>query len=131
MGTNKGANQMNIVLWVLQVLAGLAFFATGMSKLLMPLDKLAVRMSWVNALPPPAVRAIGAIEILGGIGLIVPWLTQILPVLTPLAATGLVITMIGATIMHINLKEMNKVAVPLVLGILVLIIAVGRFSGTA
>ena len=122
---------MNVVLWVLQVLAGLAFLAAGSSKLLMPLDKLAVRMGWVESLPPLAVRAIGAIEILGAIGLIVPWLTQILPVFTPLAAAGLVVTMIGAAVLHVNRKETNKIAAPLVLGLLVLIIAVGRFSGLA
>ena len=122
---------MNVVLWVLQVLAGLAFLGAGLSKLLMPLNKLAVRMSWVESLPPMAVRAIGAIELLGAIGLIVPWLTQILPVLTPVAAAGLVVTMIGAVVLHVNRKEMNKIAAPLVLGLLVLIIAVGRFSGLA
>jgi uncharacterized membrane protein len=120
---------MNVVLWILQGLLAVAFLGAGITKAITPLDKLAVRMAWVNALPPMAVRAIGVIEILGAIGLIAPWLTQILPILTPIAALGLVITMIGAAVWHIRLKEFKEITPAVVLGILVLIVAIGRFSG--
>jgi len=122
---------MNVVLWVLQVLAGLAFLGSGFAKVITPIEKLAVRMGWVNSMPPMAVRGIGVIEILEAIGLIVPWLTQILPILTPIAGIGLVITMIGAIAVHVQRKELNRVAPSVVLGILALIIAIGRFSVTA
>jgi len=120
---------MNVVLWLLQVVLAAAFLGAGASKIFTPLDKLAIRMAWVNSLPPVAVRAIGVIEVLGAIGLIVPWLTQILPVLTPTAGVGLGLTMVGAIGLHVQRKEINKIAPSVVLGILVVLVAVGRFSG--
>ena len=118
---------MNIALWIVQVLLALAFAGAGLMKITQPIAKLVPNMAWVNHFPVPAVRLIGALELLGAIGLIVPALTGILPWLTPLAATGLVLTMIGAIITHVQLKEVPKVAPSVVLGLLALFVAYGRF----
>ena len=85
---------MNILLWIVQFLLALLFLFAGISKFLMPADEMA------KNLPPYLslgfIYFIGVCETLGGIGLIVPWVTKIKPWLTPLAALGLLIIMIGA-----------------------------------
>ena len=97
---------MNIALWIAQILLALAFLAAGFMKATQPIDKLQERMEWVKSLNPPTlVRVIGTLEILGAIGLILPALTGILPWLTPVAAGGLVLTMIGAIALHVSRKD--------------------------
>lgn len=118
---------MNIVLWIVQALAALVFLGAGGTKISQPLDKLAKNMSWVNEFGTVQVRLIGAAEILGALGLILPGVTGILPILTPIAAVGLVILMLGAVYTHIRLKEFNKVGAPIFTLILALLVAIGRF----
>ncbi len=72
------------------------------------------------------VELIGAIEVVGAIGLILPWLTGIAPVLTPLAAVGLALVMAGAVVVHVRRKE--AFISPLVLGVLALVVAVLRLA---
>ncbi len=119
---------MNIALWIVQILLALAFLMAGVMKSTQPIDKLAVRMKWVNAMKPPQlVRVIGILEILGAIGLILPAVTDILPWLTPVAAIGLVLTMIGAMIVHIRLGEGSHIAPNIVLLLLAAFVVIGRF----
>ncbi len=115
---------MNIVLWVVQILLALAFLMAGSLKVTQPIQKLATNMGWVNSLPSQAVRLIGTLEILGAIGLILPAVTGILPWLTPLAAVGLVLTMIGAMILHVQRGDLG---VNLVLLALAAFVVFGRF----
>ncbi len=119
---------MNAVLWVIQTLLALVFIMTGLMKLTQPKEKLAARMKWTEDASQPVVRAIGAVEILGGVGVILPYLTGILPWLTPLAAAGLVLTMIGASLTHIRLKEYSHIGLTALLLVLALLVAVGRFG---
>ena len=118
---------MGVALWVIQVLLGLAFLAAGGMKLSQPKEKLAENMGWVEDFSQPAVRLIGALEVLGAIGLVLPALTGILPWLTPLAALGLVLTMIGAALTHLRRKEYGNIAVNAVLLVLAAFVAYGRF----
>ena len=119
---------MNIVLWVVQILLALAFLMAGTLKATQPIDKLAARMQWVNSLRPPRlVRVIGLLEVLGAIGLILPAVTGILPWLTPLAAGGLVLTMIGAMMLHARRSEVAHIAPNVILLLLAAFIVVGRF----
>ncbi len=119
---------MNIVLWVVQILLALAFLMAGAMKATQPIVKLAVRMKWVNAMKPSQlVRLIGILEVLAAIGLILPAVTGILPWLTPVAAIGLVLTMIGAMIVHIRLGEGSHIAPNIVLLLLAVFVVVGRF----
>lgn len=85
---------MNAALWIVQGLLALLFlFAGGMTSF-MPIEAMKGPVEF----PGLFMRFIGVCEVLGGLGLVLPWLTQILPGLTPIAAAGLVIIMIGATV---------------------------------
>jgi uncharacterized membrane protein YphA (DoxX/SURF4 family) len=119
---------MGIVLWVLQVLLALAFLAAGVMKASQPINNLKKNMTWVESTPVWGVRTIGILEILGGLGLILPAVTHILTWLTPVAAIGLALTMIGAIILHVRLNETNRVVAPIILLLLALIIVYGRFA---
>ena len=118
---------MNIVLWIIQILLALAFLMAGTMKATQPAEKLASRMKWVNALRPQIVHLIGILEVLGAIGLILPVVTGIWPWLTPVAAIGLVLTMIGAMILHTRRGEFPNLSTNLVLLLLAAFVAVGRF----
>ncbi|HTK09151.1 MAG TPA: DoxX family protein [Ktedonobacteraceae bacterium] len=118
---------MNIVLWIVQSVLALAFLVAGAFKVLQPIDTLKKYLGWVEKTPPTLVRLVGILEILGALGLILPAVTHILPWLTPVAAIGLVLTMIGAIIVHIQLKETPRSLAPLILLLLALLIVYGRF----
>ena len=118
---------MNIALWIVQALLAVVFAMAGAMKLAQPKEKLAERMAFVEDLTQGQLRAIGVLEILGAIGLILPTLTGILPWLTPLAAVGLVLTMIGAMIVHVRRNEYSNLVVNLVLLALAAFVAYGRF----
>jgi uncharacterized membrane protein YphA (DoxX/SURF4 family) len=117
---------MNLGLWIVQILIGAAFALAGLMKSVRPIPELAKRMTWVSAVSPATVRFIGVSELLGGIGVIVPWATGIAPVLTPLAAAGLVLVMVLAAIFHLRRRE-GGVAITAILGGLAAFIAWGRF----
>ncbi|HXZ06111.1 MAG TPA: DoxX family protein [Ktedonobacteraceae bacterium] len=119
---------MNIALWALQILLALAFGMAGIMKVTQPIDKLETRMGgWVQDVGQRGVRLIGTLEILGAIGLILPALTGILPWLTPLAAACLGLTMICAMITHGRRGEFSPMGINLVLLLLTLFVAYGRF----
>jgi uncharacterized membrane protein YphA (DoxX/SURF4 family) len=118
---------MGIALWVVQVLLAAVFLVSGAKKLSQPKEKLLKNWAWVEDFSQPMVSIIGALEVLGAIGLVLPALTGILPWLTPLAALGLVLTMIGAALTHLRRAEYGYIAVPAVLLILAAFVAYGRF----
>ncbi|GAA2364760.1 DoxX family protein [Dactylosporangium salmoneum] len=118
---------MNIVLWVLQIVLGAAFLMAGVMKTTQPKEKLAGNMTWVNRRSAGTVKFIGAMELLGGLGLILPWATDIAPILTPLAAVGLAVIMVLAIADHVRAKEYNVILINVILGAIAVIIAVGRF----
>jgi uncharacterized membrane protein YphA (DoxX/SURF4 family) len=118
---------MNVVLWVIQILLALAFFVAGTLKVSRPINMLKKNMHWVEKTAPPLVRLVGVLEILGALGLILPAVTHILPWLIPVAAICLALTMIGAIIVHILLKETMGSLAPLILLLLTLLVAYGRF----
>ena len=118
---------MNIVLWILQGILAVLFLFAGFTKVSQPKEKLLGAMSWVEDFSPSMVKTIGTFEILGAIGLIVPWATGIAPVLTPIAALGLVALMIGAATTHLRRKENQPVVINAGLAIAALIVAFGRF----
>ena len=118
---------MNIALWVVQILLALAFGMAGIMKVSQPIDKLETRMGWVKSVGTRGVRLIGSLEILGAIGLILPALTGTLPWLTPVAAACLALTMIGAMIVHGRRGEYSQIGINVVLLLLTLFVAYGRF----
>jgi uncharacterized membrane protein YphA (DoxX/SURF4 family) len=118
---------MDTALWILQVLLAVAFVGAGLMKLTQPKAKIAERMAWANDFSDTQVKLIGLVELLGAVGLILPAITRILPILTPLAAVGLVLTMIGAALVHVRRGEMPMIVPNLVLLVLAAIVAYGRF----
>ena len=118
---------MGIALWVVQVLLALAFLGAGATKLSQPKEKLLKNMAWVEDFSQRTVRLIGTLEVLGAIGVVLPALTGILPWLTPLAALGLVLLMIGAALTHLRRTEYGYIAMNVVLLVLVAFVAYGRF----
>lgn len=118
---------MNTALWIAQVLLAIVFFATGSMKAFMPLDRLSKMLDWVGNAPAPAVRFIGIAEVLGAFGLLLPTMTGIMPWLTPLAAVGCALVMIGATVFHASRGEYQKIVLTVVLLIAAAFVAYGRF----
>jgi uncharacterized membrane protein YphA (DoxX/SURF4 family) len=118
---------MNVFVWILQIVLALAFVAAGLTKLTQSREKLRPRMGWVDDYSDQSVKLIGAAEVLGALGLVLPWWTGIAPILTPLAAVGLAVVMIGAIITHGKRRELPQVAFNVVLLVLAVIVAVVRF----
>src|SRR5919106_3375077 len=117
---------MGIALWVVQVLLAAAFVVSGATKLSQPKEKLLKNMAWVEDFSQPTLRIIGALEVLGAIGIVLPALTGIVPWLTPLAALGLVLLMIGAALTHLRRTEYGNIAMNAVLLVLAALVAYGR-----
>lgn len=90
-------------------------------------EQLAEQMGWVEDFAQGQIRIIGMLEVLGAIGLILPGLLNIWPILTPLAGVGLVLTMVGAIITHVRRQEYPFIVMNLVLLALAAFVAYGRF----
>jgi DoxX-like protein len=123
MSTNRRGSR--IALWVVQGLLAALFLFAGGSKLAMPAADLARA---VAPLSVGFIKFIGVCEVLGALGLVLPGLFRIRLGLTPLAATGLVIIMIGAVIVTAITHGVAAVAFPLVVGVLASVVALGRWS---
>ncbi len=103
------------------------FIMAGIVKSTRPKEKLAEKMPWVNDYSATPVRLIGISELLGGLGLVLPWLTGIAPILTPISAVALGVVMVFAAIYHFNHKEYREIGFNLVLLAIMVFVAYGRF----
>jgi uncharacterized membrane protein YphA (DoxX/SURF4 family) len=120
---------MNIALWIIQVLLALLFLFSGGMKLIIPPDVLASMGSPNQVhLPGLLIQVIGVFEVLGGIGLILPGLLRIRRGLTPLAAVGLLIIMIGAVVLTVIGDGIGAAIVPFVTALLLALVAYKRWS---
>lgn len=122
---------MNIALWIVAGLLAIAYLAGGGGKVVLPKDKLIAlgpSAEWAEDFSAAGVKAIGALEVLAAVGLILPAVLDIAPVLVPLAASGLVLIMIGATITRIRRREYTLMALDLVYLALAAFMAWGRFG---
>ncbi len=117
---------MQTALWIAYGLLAFAMLGAGGFKLATPRIQLMERMKWANTWSDGAVKLLGLAEVLGGIGLIVPEATGILPILSPIAAVCLAVLMSGAVKTHLDLKE--SPAAPGTLALLGLFVALGRFG---
>lgn len=118
---------MNTTLWILQGILAAMFLMAGIMKSTQPIEKLGKSLPWVNDFSATTVRFVGIVELLGAIGLILPMLLHIQPVLTPVAAAGLALTMVAAAIYHARKKEYKAIGMNLILMAPAVVIAVGRF----
>lgn len=117
---------MNIALWIIQALLAALFLFAGGMKLITPIEEMTKQI----AMPGWFLRFIGVAEVLGAIGLILPWLLRIRPKLTPLAAAGLTIIMIGATELTVRMGDIPTALFPLATGMLSAFVAYGRWRST-
>ena len=119
---------MTYALWIVQGLLAALFLFAGGTKLILPLDVL-MSMGSPNQIQLPGwfVRFIGVAEVLGALGLILPGLLHIRPGLTPLAAIGLVIIMIGATVITLAGGDVAPALIPLLVGLLSAFVVYGRW----
>ena len=115
--------RMTYALWIVQGLLALIFLFAGGMKLVQSLEVLTEQ----TPLPGLFVRFIGVAEVLGALGVILPGLLRIRPGLTPLAAAGLVIIMIGATVFTLASGAVAPALIPLVVGLLAAFVAYGRW----
>jgi hypothetical protein len=123
---NKSGKKMNVLLWVVQGLLALVFLVAGGSKLVMPIEEMTKQI----AFPGPFLRFLGVAEILGAIGLILPGLLRIRTGLTPLAAVGLAIITVGATVITLRTGGGALALFPFVVAVLSAFVAYGRWQPT-
>ena len=124
---------MNISFWILQGFLAVIFLIAGAIKVIKSKDELKAlggdKMNWVDSFSTKSIKLIGTLEVLAAIGLILPQLTGILPWLVPLAAFGLVLTMIGAVMLHQRRGDGPKAIVQaLILLVMAAVTTYGRFN---
>ena len=122
---------MNLALWIVTGLLAAAYLFGGGGKVLIAKEKIATLSAsarWVEDFSAGSVKTIGALEVLGAVGLILPAVLDVAPVLVPLAALGLMMVMIGAVLTRIRLREFKLMAADLVYLALAGFVAWGRFG---
>ncbi|MFF3217159.1 DoxX family protein [Streptomyces sp. NPDC002886] len=122
---------MNIALWIVTVLLAVAYLLGGAFKVFTPKEKIAASgasAKWVEDFIPGSVKAIGAVEMLAATALILPAALNTAPVLVPLAALGLVLLMLGATLTRYRRHEPTYMAVDLAYVLLATFVTWGRFA---
>lgn len=109
LGMENKSKVLNIFLWVLQVLlAGMMLMAAYM-KLTMSVSRLAAIYPWTGQVPAGIVRSIGVVDALGGLGLVLPVLLRVKPVLTVWAAGGILLLMLCAIVFHVSRGEVSVI----------------------
>ena len=130
--TNQNSSKaLNTTLWAAQIFLAIVFFITGAGKLFLPMENLYALIPWtkdVNSLP---VRLIGFSEIMGSIGLILPSLLRIKPWLTPLVAIVIAVIMLLAIFFNISLGETSVIGLNIILFLIAIFVAWGRFKKSA
>jgi uncharacterized membrane protein YphA (DoxX/SURF4 family) len=119
---------MNVFLWILQGLLAAAFLYSGSLKATQPKEKLVKNYPFVTDFSTGTVKLIGTSQVLAAIGLILPAVTGIAVILTPLAAVGLGLIMVFAAIYHFRKGEYSSITINAVILILAAIVAWGRFG---
>ncbi len=120
--TEQSGRKLNVVLWVLQVLLAMLFMFAGVMKFVMPVEVMTKQI----ALPGWFLHFIGAAEILGAIGLVLPGILRIRTGLTPLAAAALAVIMIGATAVNLKIGQRGAAVTTVVVGLLLVFVAYNR-----
>ena len=119
---------MNTALWIAQILLALGFGMAGWLKVSKPKAELEPKLEWMADYPQSTIRIIGLAELFGAVGLVLPAASGVLPLLTPLAATGLAIIMVLAIVVHARRQEKQAMAINVALLAMALFVAWGRFG---
>ncbi|AEA44328.1 DoxX family protein [Fluviicola taffensis] len=118
----------NVFLWIAQTLLSITLIWAGALKNIQPIEKLELMWPWAGQVSPAFVQFTGVIDLLGGIGLIVPALFRIKPILTPIAALGIILLMISASVFHISRGEGTQIGFNIVVAAIAGFIAYGRLK---
>jgi uncharacterized membrane protein len=119
---------VSALLWLLQIVLALVFLPLGLLKLTRSRARLLRVAPWVEDFPEPVVTGIGALEILGAVGVILPAVLDLWTVLVPVAATGLGILLVGAIVEHLTRHEADRIGAPVALLVAAAAVALGRFG---
>lgn len=119
---------VRVCLWVVQILLFLVFTGTGLWKLFTPIPQLAAMIPWAGEVPAPFLHATAVLDLLGGIGILLPAVTRIAPALTVLAALGCAALQVGAIVFHLSRGEAADTPFNVLLAALALFVAWGRRS---
>jgi len=106
---------MEIVVLILELGLALIFLFFGLSKMILPYEKIEKKVSWAKDYSHNRLKLFGLLEVLGGLGLVLPHQLDILPILTPIAATGLAMIMSGAIAVHLKRDELGMIVINIVL----------------
>lgn len=116
---------MNVTLWIVQLILALGFVYSGWMKTIR-IESSKKTWAWVNDVPKSLVVLIGIAELLGALGLVLPWALNITPVLTPIAAIALATVTLFGMLFHVWRKEYRELGVNIFFIVLALIVAFGR-----
>jgi len=119
---------VNIAVWTVSGLLAAMYLSAGLMKTLRPKPALRAILPWVEDSSPRTVKLIGTFELLGALGLVLPWLTGITPVLTPIAATGLATIQALAIRVHIRRGEQSVLPFNAALLLTAAFVAAVRFA---
>ncbi len=124
---------MNTVIWIAQALLALVMLGAGATKLAQSKQQLMAsgNMDWTEDFPEPQIKGIGTLEVLAAVGLILPALLDVAPVIVAIAAVGVALLMLGAAATHVRRGEGKLVPVNLVIAAIAVFIAVQRFGPNA
>ena len=119
---------MNTAIWIAQGILAVVFLAAGTMKLTQPRSALQEKTPYVEDFTDAQIKAIGAVEVRGAIGVVLPAALKVAPILTPIAACGLALTMVAAGATHARRHEYSQLPVNVVLFALAVFVAVERFG---
>jgi uncharacterized membrane protein YphA (DoxX/SURF4 family) len=124
----KKSKILNVALWVAQLVLATSFIWAGLMKLFQPIEKLSEMWLWTSQVPIELLKFTGIVDLLGGIGLILPSLLRIKPKLTSITAGSIIVLMVCAIIFHISRGEVSQIGANIVFAIIATFIAWGRFK---
>jgi len=124
----KSSKAMNIILWIAQVFVAAGFIWVAAIKLFQPIEKIAAMWPWTGEVPSLMVRLLGVVDLLGGLGLILPSLLHIKPRLTAFTAIAIIALMVCAGIFHIARGEAAVIGVNIFFAVIAAFIAWGRLK---
>jgi len=127
-GGTGPSRALSFSLWSVQVLLALLFVGTGVWKLLTPISRLAEMIPWAGQVAPAFLYATAVVDLAGGLGVVLPWLTRIRPGLTVLAALGCAALQVCAIVFHVSRGEAANTPFNVLLVALSLFVAWGRRS---
>ena len=125
---HKPSKALNITLWIVQAVLAASFFWGACMKLFMPVNELSAMWPWAGQIPRVLVKITGIVDLTGAIGLIVPSLLRIKPVLTPISAIAIIALMICASLFHIARDETSQIGANIIFAMMAAFIAWGRLK---